>query len=46
MPYSRDVLHGGMHPASYRRIFMAIEIASNLPAFVVVVYSFLPTTID
>jgi hypothetical protein len=32
-----DVLHWAMHPALYRRICMAIEIASNLPAFVVVV---------
>jgi hypothetical protein len=32
-----DVLYWAMHPALYRRIRMAIEIASNLPAFVVVV---------
>jgi hypothetical protein len=40
-----DVLHWAMCPASYRRIRMAIEIASDLPAFFVVVYSLLPTTI-
>jgi hypothetical protein len=40
-----DVLHRVMPPASYRRICMAIEIASNLPAFFVVVYTLLPTTI-
>jgi hypothetical protein len=40
-----DVLHREMCPASYRRIRMAIEIASELPAFFVVVYSLLPTTI-
>ncbi len=31
-----DVLHWAMHPALYRRIRMAIKIASNLPAFLVV----------
>jgi hypothetical protein len=31
------MLHWVMHPASYRRIRMAIEIASDLPAFFVVV---------
>jgi hypothetical protein len=40
-----DVLHWGMRPGSYRRIRMAIEIASNSPAFFVVVYLLLPTTI-
>jgi hypothetical protein len=34
-----------MHPASYRCIAMAIEIASNLPAFIVAVDSLSPTTI-
>jgi hypothetical protein len=28
-----DVLYWAMHPASYRRIRMAIKIASNLPPF-------------
>jgi hypothetical protein len=32
-----DVLHWAMRPALYHRIRMAIEITSNLPAFVVVV---------
>jgi hypothetical protein len=40
-----DVLHRAMRPASYRRIRMAIEIANDLPAFFVVVYTLLPTTI-
>jgi hypothetical protein len=40
-----DVLHWAMHPALYRRIHMAIEIASNLPAFFFVVYLLLATTI-
>jgi hypothetical protein len=40
-----DVLHRVMFPASYRRVCMAIEIASNLPTFFVVVDSLLPTTI-
>jgi len=40
-----DVLHQGMRPASYRRICMAIKIACNFPAFVVVVDSLLPTII-
>ena len=31
-----DVLYRAMRPASYRRIRMAIEIASDLSAFVVV----------
>jgi hypothetical protein len=39
-----DVLHWVMHPVSYRRIRMAIEIASNLRAFFVVVFSLLATT--
>jgi hypothetical protein len=33
---ARDVLHRAVRPASYRRIPMAIEIASDLPAFFVV----------
>jgi hypothetical protein len=40
-----DVLHRVMCPVSYRRIRMAIEIASDLPAFFVIVYTLLPTTI-
>jgi hypothetical protein len=32
-----NVLHWAMHPPLYCRIQMAIEIASNLPAFFVVV---------
>jgi hypothetical protein len=40
-----DVLHRAMRPASYRRIRMAIEITSNLPAFFIVVYTLLPTAI-
>jgi hypothetical protein len=36
---AHDVLHWAMHPASNCRIRMAIKIASNLPAFVVVVNS-------
>jgi hypothetical protein len=32
-----DVLHWAMHPALYCRIRIAIKIASNLPAFFVVV---------
>jgi hypothetical protein len=32
-----DVFYQVMHPALYRRIRMAIEIANNLPAFFVVV---------
>jgi hypothetical protein len=31
-----NVLHWAMHPALYRRIRMAIEIASGLPAFFIV----------
>jgi hypothetical protein len=34
-----------MHPALYRGIATAIEIAIDLPAFFVVVDSLLPTTI-
>jgi hypothetical protein len=40
-----DVLYWTMRPASYRRIRMAIKIASNLPAFVVVADSLLTTNI-
>jgi hypothetical protein len=40
-----DVLHREMRPESYQRIRMAIEIASDLPAFFVVVYTLLPITI-
>ena len=40
-----DVLYQAMRPASYRRIPMAIEIASDSPAFVVVAYSLLPPNI-
>jgi hypothetical protein len=40
-----DVLYRKMRPASYRCIAMAIEIASDLPAFFVAVDSLLPTTI-
>ncbi len=36
-PCALDVLHRVMRPTSYRRIRIAIEIASNLPAFFVVV---------
>jgi hypothetical protein len=39
------VLHQAMRPALYRCIHMAIEIASNSPAFFVVTNSLLPTTI-
>jgi hypothetical protein len=38
-----DVLYRAMRPASYRRIHMAIEIASDSPAFFVVADSLLPT---
>jgi hypothetical protein len=34
-----------MHPALYRRIFMAIKIASDLPEFFVVPDLLLPITI-
>jgi hypothetical protein len=40
-----DVLHQAMHPALYRHMRMAIEIASNSPAFFVAVDSLSPTTI-
>jgi hypothetical protein len=40
-----DVLYWAMHPALYRHIRMAIEIASNSPAFVVVADLLLPTNI-
>jgi hypothetical protein len=40
-----DVLHRAIHPASYHRIRMAIEIASDLPAFFVIANSLLPTNI-
>jgi hypothetical protein len=40
-----DVLHRAMHPVSCRHICMAIKIASNFPAFFIVVYTLLPTTI-
>jgi hypothetical protein len=40
-----DVLYWAMHPTSYCRIRMAIEIASDSPAFVVVADSLLPTNI-
>jgi hypothetical protein len=40
-----DVLHRAMCPALYRRIRMAIEIASDLPAFFVSPISLLATTI-
>jgi hypothetical protein len=40
-----DVLHQVMCPASYHCIAMAIEMASDSPAFVVVINSLSPTTI-
>jgi hypothetical protein len=40
-----DVLHWAMRLASYRHIRMAIEIASNLPAFFVVINSLSLTAI-
>jgi hypothetical protein len=40
-----DVLYRGMRPASYRCIAMAIEIASDLPSFVSLLISLLPTTV-
>jgi hypothetical protein len=40
-----DVLQRAMCPALYRRVCMAIEIASDLPTFFVVIDSLLPTTI-
>jgi hypothetical protein len=42
---ARDVLHWAMRPASHCHIRMAIEIASNSPAFFVVPDSLLPTNI-
>jgi hypothetical protein len=38
-----DVLYREMRLTSYRRIRMAIQIASNSPAFIVVADSLLPT---
>ena len=43
---AQDVLYRAMRPTSHRCIHMAIEIASDLPAFVVVVDSLSPTTKD
>jgi hypothetical protein len=45
---ARDVLHWAMRPMSYRLICMAIDIAiaSDSPAFFIVVHSLSPTTID
>jgi hypothetical protein len=40
-----DVIHREMRPASYHLTHMAIKIASDLPAFFVVVDSLLPTKI-
>ena len=40
-----DVLYREMHPVLYHRIRMAIEIASDLPAFFVVADFLLPTYI-
>jgi len=40
-----DVLHRAMRPTLNCRIRMAIEIASDLPAFFIVVYLLLATTI-
>jgi hypothetical protein len=40
-----DVLYRAMHPASYRCIAMATEIASDWPAFFGAVDSLSPTTI-
>jgi hypothetical protein len=40
-----DVIHRAMRPESYRLTRMAIKIASDLPAFFVVVDSLLPTKI-
>jgi hypothetical protein len=39
------ILYRAMRPVLYRRIRMAIKIASNLPAFFVVADSMLPTNI-
>jgi len=41
----QDVLYRVIRPTSYRRIRMAIKIASNLPAFYDVTNSLLPTNI-
>jgi hypothetical protein len=40
-----DVLHRAMHPILYRRILMAIKIASNLPAFLLLFILLLATTV-
>jgi len=40
-----DVLYWAMRPTLYRRIRMAIKIASDLPAFFVIADSLLPTNI-
>jgi hypothetical protein len=40
-----DVLHRAIRPASYRRICMAIEIASDSPAFFIVADLLLPIKI-
>jgi hypothetical protein len=40
-----DVLHWAMRPALYRHTRMTIKIASDSPAFFVVVDLLLPTTI-
>jgi hypothetical protein len=40
-----DVLHWAMHPASYCRIRIAIKIAGNLPAFLLLLISLLATTV-
>jgi hypothetical protein len=40
-----DVHYQAMHHALYRRILMAIKIASNLPAFLLLPNSFLATTV-
>jgi hypothetical protein len=40
-----DVLHQAMHPTLYHRIPMAIKIASDSPAFFVVVDPLSPTNI-
>jgi hypothetical protein len=40
-----DAIHRAMRPVSYRLTHMAIKIASDLPAFFVVVDSLLPTKI-
>jgi hypothetical protein len=40
-----DVFYHAMRPAWYRRVCMAIEIASDLPSFLLSPISLLPTTI-